>query len=97
MSAQSLAMQQFDHEGFEIHVNAAPIEENAARYTYTAYICHPGANPALPGHSVHFHADGEETFRSEQEALEEAAHIGRSIIDGTHPDLSVLSLVTQGF
>jgi hypothetical protein len=86
-----------DHEGFEIHITAAPIEENAAKFTYTAYICHPGANPAKPGHTVPYHADGEETFRTEQEAIEEAAHVGRSIIDGTHPDLSVLSLVTHGY
>ncbi|WP_322043772.1 hypothetical protein [Paraburkholderia sp. J67] len=87
----------FDYEGFEIHVTAAATDENATRYTYTAYVCHPGANPALPGHAVTYHADGEETFRTPQEATEEAAHIGRSIIDGTHPDLSVLSLVTKGF
>lgn len=89
--------QKFTHEGFEIHITAAPIEESATRFTYTAYICHPGANTSLPGHTVHYHADGEETFRTEQEAIEEAAHVGRSIIDGTHPDLSVLSLVTHGF
>jgi hypothetical protein len=97
MSAQPQATHQVDHEGFEIHITAAPIEESAAKYTYTAYICHPGANPAKPGHTVPYHADGEETYRTEQEAIEEAAHVGRSIIDGTHPDLSVLSLVTHGF
>lgn len=91
------APQKYDYEGFEIHITASPKEESSTRYTYTAYICHPGANPAHPGHAVQYHADGEETFRSEQEAIEEAAHIGRSIIDGTHPDLSVLSLVTHGF
>ncbi|MBN3854268.1 hypothetical protein G3N59_12825 [Paraburkholderia sp. Ac-20340] len=92
-----LEPQTLAYEGFEIHICAAPIEENAVRYTYTGYVCHPGANPAQPGHTVPYHADGEETFRTQQEAVEEAAHIGRSIIDGTHPDLSVLSLVTHGY
>jgi hypothetical protein len=31
-----------------------------------------------------------------EEARYEAVHKGRSIVDGTHPDLSVLSLVTGG-
>lgn len=97
MTAQPLAMHQVDYEGFEIHVSATPVEEGASRYTYMAYVCHPGANAALPGHTVTYHADGNETFRSEQDATDEAVHVGRSIIDGTHPDLSVLSLVTHGF
>ncbi|QBQ96089.1 hypothetical protein [Paraburkholderia pallida] len=97
MPAAQIETQKVDYEGFEIHISAMPAEEGGKRYTYTAYICHPGANAALPGHSVAYHADGDETFRSEQEAVEEAAHVGRSIIEGTHPDLSVLSLVTHGY
>ena len=97
MSAQPLAMHQVDYEGFEIHVSATLADEGANRYSYTAYVCHPGANPAKPGQTVAYHADGDETWRSEQDATEEAVHVGRSIIDGTHPDLSVLSLVTHGF
>ena len=97
MPAAQLETQKVDYEGFEIHISAMPVEEGGKRYTYTAYICHPGANAALPGHSVAYHADGDENFRSEQEAVEEAAHVGRSIIEGTHPDLSVLSLVTHGY
>lgn len=87
--------QKVDYEGFEIHISAMPVQEDGTRYTYTAYICHSGENAALPGHSVSYHPDGDETFRSEHEAVEEGAQVGRSIIDGTHPDLSVLSLVTH--
>lgn len=29
--------------------------------------------------------------------MEEAVHVARSIVDGTHPDLSVLSIVTHGY
>jgi len=97
MTAPQTSSQKFDYEGFEIHVTSAPAEDGSNRYAYTAYVCHPGANPALPGHTVPFHSDFSETFRSEQDAIEEGAHVGRSIVDGTHPDLSVLSLVTHGF
>ena len=37
------------------------------------------------------------SFASLDEAVHEAVHIGKGIIDGTHPDLSILSLVTHGF
>lgn len=97
MPTTQLETQKVDYEGFEIHVSAMPAEEGGTRYTYTAYVCHPGADISLPGHSVQYHPDGDETFRSEQEAVEEAAGVGRSIIEGTHPDLSVLSLVTSGY
>lgn len=86
-----------DYEGFEIHVIATPLDSSANRYTYAAYVCHAGANAALPGHTVPYRADGEESFGSEAEAVGEATHIGRSIVDGTHPDLSVLGLVTHGY
>lgn len=97
MPAVQLETQKVDYEGFEIHVSAAPVQEGGTRYTYTAYVCHPGADISRPGHAVQYHPDGDETFRSEHEAVEEAAQVGRSIIEGTHPDLSVLSLVTQGY
>jgi hypothetical protein len=93
------------YEGFEIHVRVSvkghegePERPAAAgdRYTYIGYVCHPGANPKLPGHTVPFHADGEESFTTEEEAADEATHIGRTIVDGTHPDLTVLPLVTSG-
>lgn len=97
MPTAQLETQKVDYEGFEIHVSATLVEEGSTLYTYTAYVCHPGADTTLPGHSVPYHPDGEETFRSEQEAAEEATHVGRSIVDGTHPDLSVLALVTHGY
>ncbi|WP_176049310.1 hypothetical protein [Burkholderia sp. BCC1644] len=97
MTELSNATEPVDYEGFEIHVVPAAVPGSDTRYTYTGYVCHPGANPALPGHAVPFHADGEESFTSLDEAVHEAVHIGKSIIDGTHPDLSVLSLVTHGF
>ena len=97
MPTAQLETQKVDYEGFEIHISAMPVQEGGTRYTYTAYICHPGADVTLPGHSVPYHPDGDETFRSEPEAVEEATHVGRSIIEGTHPDLSVLSLVTHGY
>jgi hypothetical protein len=102
MSDDNVCWQSVDYEGFEIHVSTRPTEParpdqpKPARYTYIGYVCHPGANPALPGHTVMFHADGEDVFKTEQDAHDEAVHVGRSIVDGTHPDLSVLSLVTSG-
>lgn len=94
-----------EYEGFEIHV--APSQKDPpdgahapstrpARYTYVGYVCHPGADPAIPGHAVPFHADGEESFGSEDDAFFEGVHVGRSIVEGTHPDLTVLPLVTGG-
>jgi hypothetical protein len=97
MTGPQASSQKFDYEGFEIHVTAALAEDGSNRYTYTAYVCHPGADPAKPGHVVPYHADFSDTYRSEQLAVEEAVHVGHSIVDGTHPDLSVLSLVTHGF
>jgi hypothetical protein len=99
------AWHQADYEGFEIHVCPVPkdgektapgVAATPARYTYDGYVCHPGADPALPGHTVPFHADGEESFASADDALHEGLHVGRSIVEGTHPDLSVLGLVTSG-
>ncbi|KUZ81197.1 hypothetical protein WI36_05745 [Burkholderia ubonensis] len=98
MSEQSTPIRHVDYyEGFEIHVVPTSMPGNDTRFTYTGYVCHPGANPALPGHAVPFHADGEESYSTVDEAVHEAVHIGKSIIDGTHPDLSVLSLVTHGY
>jgi len=103
MSDEHAPWQIVEYEGFEIH--AAPVPKDAQEsdprrqagpYTYVGYVCHPGADPAIPGHSVPFHADGEETFATGDDALYEAFHVGRSIVDGTHPDLTVLPLVTGG-
>jgi hypothetical protein len=105
MAEQTKPWQKVDYEGFEIHVAPLPTnppgEANApnatnSRYTYVGYVCHPGADPAIPGHTVPFHADGEESFKSHDDALYEGVHVGRSIVDGTHPDLTVLPLVTGG-
>jgi hypothetical protein len=83
-----------DHANAAVYASAA--ERTPSRYTYIGYVCHPGANVALPGHTVPFHADGDDAFATAQDAFAEAVNIGRGIIDGTHPDLSVLSLVTSG-
>ena len=68
MSDETLAWRMTEYEGFEIHV-ATPVEEPEAAsaagrssvasspYTYIGYVCHPGADPKLPGHVVPFHAD----------------------------------------
>ncbi len=102
MSDENVCWQSVEYEGFEIHLSPRPKEPpthdkpRPEHYTYIGYVCHPGANPAIPGHTVPFHADGEDTFASAEQAREEAVHVGRSIVDGTHPDLSVLSLVTGG-
>jgi hypothetical protein len=103
MANESAPWQRVEYEGFEIHVTVFPknppdetkpsaVPDN--RYTYAGYVCHPGADPAIPGHAVPFHADGEESFAGEDEARYEAVHVGRSIVEGTHPDLTVLPLVT---
>ena len=96
MSEETQAWQMVEYEGFEIHVSPRPLEPGGNRFTYLGYVCHPGADPAIPGHAVPFHADGEASFASVEDASYEAVHAGRSIVDGTHPDLSVLSLVTGG-
>ena len=105
MRDETAAWQMVEYEGFEIHVvtlqkdppdAAHAASAPAARYTYAGYVCHPGADPAIPGHAVPFHADGEESFASKDDALYEGVHVGRSIVDGTHPDLTVLPLVTGG-
>ncbi|HEY1998857.1 hypothetical protein [Paraburkholderia sp.] len=96
MSEDTHAWQMVEYEGFEIHVSPRPKLPSETRYTYLGYVCHPGADPAIPGHVVAFHADGEESFSSLEDARYEAVHAGRSIVDGTHPDLSVLGLVTGG-
>ena len=105
MAEQTTPWQKVDYESFEIHVTPLPKnppgDPNApnatiSRYTYVGYVCHPGADPAIPGHTVPFHADGEESFASQDDALYEGVHVGRSIVDGTHPDLTVLPLVTGG-
>jgi hypothetical protein len=93
--ATNLRWQSVDYEGFEIHV-APSLKEGSERFTYIGYVCHPGADPKQPGHTVPFHADGEESFKTLDDATYEAVHIGKSIVDGTHSDLSVLSLVTSG-
>lgn len=104
MSEEEDALWQMtQYEGFEIHV--APLSKDHERdspppaseaYTYVGYVCHPGADPKLPGHAVPFHADGDVGFPSAQAALDEGMHVGRAVVDGTHPDWSVLSLVTGG-
>ncbi|CAB3685109.1 hypothetical protein LMG24076_02640 [Trinickia soli] len=103
MSEEEDALWQMtQYEGFEIHV--APLSKNqesdpppaSEAYTYVGYVCHPGANPKLPGHAVSFYAEGDIGFPSAQTALDEGMHVGRAVVDGTHPDLSVLSLVTSG-
>jgi hypothetical protein len=92
----------FEYEGFEIHVlpqlkaipeHAPP--RNAERYVYIGHVCRHGANADTPGEAVHFHADGDDEYKSAHDAVEDARHIGKSIIDGTHPDLSVLSIVSH--
>ena len=109
MADETAPWQMVEYEGFEIHValmpknepdecNAsyAPPNEANNRYTYVGYVCHPGADPSIPGHAVPCQADGEESFASKDDALYEGVHVGRSIVDGTHPDLTVLPLVTGG-
>jgi hypothetical protein len=95
--------QMTEYEGFEIHV--APLHREPEEqpsppagegYTYVGYVCHPGADPKLPGHAVSFHADGDAVYESAGNALDEGMHVGRTIVDGTHPDLTVLPLVTGG-
>jgi hypothetical protein len=105
MPEEDALWQMTQYEGFEIHVAplardeenhppaSKPVDEN---YTYVGYVCHPGADPKLPGHAIPFHADGDVGFPCAADALDEGMHVGRTIVDGTHPDLTVLPLVTSG-
>ena len=94
----------FDYEGFDIHVlpqlKLEPMPAHAAqlasaRYVYIGFVCRHGAHAIAPGEALQFHAGGDDEFKSEDDAVQEARHIGRSIIDGTHPDISVLPLVSH--
>ncbi|SAL15617.1 hypothetical protein [Caballeronia humi] len=91
----------FEYEGFEIHVlpqiKTAPEHappRTSERFVYIGHVCRHGANARAPGEAVHFHADGDDEFKTAADAVDDARHVGRSIIDGTHPDLSVLPLVS---
>jgi hypothetical protein len=91
----------FEYEGFEIHVlpqiKTAPEHappRTSERFVYIGHVCRHGANAHAPGEAVHFHADGDDEFKTAADAVDDARHVGRSIIDGTHPDLSVLPLVS---
>ena len=103
MPEEDALWQMSQYEGFEIHVAPLGLEREqraltpaSERYTYIGYVCHPGADPKLPGHAVPFHPDGDVDFASATDALDEGMHVGRTIVDGTHPDLTVLPLVTSG-
>ncbi len=103
MPEEDALWQMTQYEGFEIHVAPLAREHEERRpaaaaqsYGYIGYVCHPGADPKLPGHAVPFHADGDVGFASAADALDEGMHTGRTIVDGTHPDLTVLPLVTSG-
>jgi len=91
-----------EYEGFEIHVLTIPRDSpespspcGSHGYTFVGYVCHPGDASPGPDHTVQFHADGNDVFENADEALREGRGVGRSIIDGTHADLSVLPLVTR--
>lgn len=102
MSEIDALWQMTQYEGFEIHVaphaqdHEGQAPPQACAYTYVGYVCHPDADPKLPGHAVPFHADGDVSFPTAEAAVDEGMHVGRTIVDGTHADLSVLSLVTSG-
>ncbi|MFM0050489.1 hypothetical protein [Caballeronia grimmiae] len=94
--------QVFEYEGFDIHVlpQIKPTTEHAPpraaeRYVFIGRVCRHGTNADTPAEAVYFHADGDDEYRTAQDAVDEARHIGKSIIDGTHPDLSVLSIVSH--
>jgi hypothetical protein len=88
--------QTVEYEGFEIHVLTRSTEPDGTRFSYAGYVCHPGADARMPGHTVLFHADGDASYASAAQARDDALAVGREIVDGTHPDLSVLALVTSG-
>jgi hypothetical protein len=94
----------FEYEGFDIHVlpqlKLKPTPSHTApqasdRYVYIGFIRRHGAHAEAMNETLQFHADGDEEFKSADDAVQEARHIGRSIIDGTHPDISVLPLVSH--
>jgi hypothetical protein len=104
MSDEAAPWLVFEYEGFDIHVlpqlKLKPMPAHAApqvsdQYVYVGFICRHGARAGVPGEALPFHADGDEEFKSADDAVQEARHIGRSIIDGTHPDISVLPLVSH--
>jgi hypothetical protein len=104
MSDEAALWLVFEYEGFDIHVlpqlkfkpmPAHGTPQVSDRYVYIGFICRHGAHAGVPGETLPFHADGDEEFKSADDAVQEARHIGRSIIDGTHPDISVLPLVSH--
>jgi len=104
MPDQATPWRVFEYEGFDIHVlsqlklesmpaHVAP--QGSGRYVYIGFICRHGAHAEAPGEAVQFPSDGNDEFKSADDAVQEARHIGRSIIDGTHPDISILPLVSH--
>ncbi|MDR5857167.1 hypothetical protein P9239_03580 [Caballeronia sp. LZ062] len=87
----------FEYEGFDIHVlpQLKPGPEYARRYCFIGHVCLHGTNADMPGEVVHFHSDGDDEYKTAEDAVDDARHIGKSIVDGTHPDLSVLSIVSH--
>jgi len=92
MSSEPAPWSVFEYEGFEIHVLP---QDTGTRYGYIGHVCRHGANAELPGEAVHFHANSDDVFATADEAVDDARHVGRSIIDGTHLDLSILPLVSH--
>ncbi len=73
-----------------------PAPEHAPpRFVYIGHVCRHGANADSLGEAVHFHADGDDAYKSAEEAVDDVRHIGKSIINSTHPDLSVLPIVSH--
>ena len=102
MSDEAAPWHVFEYEGFDIHVlpqlKPTPthaIQQGSDCYGYIGFVCRHGVHAAAPGQALQFHADGDDEFKSADDAVQDARHIGRSIIDGTHPDISVLPLVSH--
>lgn len=94
----------FEYEGFDIHVlpqlkgtpeHAPP--RDVERFVYIGRVCQHGTNASAHGEAIHFHADGDDAFKTQDDAVDTARHIGKSIVDGTHPDLSVLPIVSHHY
>lgn len=89
-----------DYGGFEVHVLpmltnhpvGAPISLHD-RWKFTGFVCRPGVDLRVNGQLSWSFQSGEfDAFLSEIEAGDAGYEVGKSIVDGRHPTVSVVNL-----
>lgn len=83
--------QQIHYKSFEIYVLAIhehhPMQKKG-KYSYNGHVCRPGADPRfLSQASTFFHRFPD--FETKEAAWDAGQYEGKTIVDGTHPFISV--------